>query len=73
MNQSLTAALAFIGGFYVLLIGSKIVIAIFVSKSKSFLQGNRYIYVLRFLGFVLCILALILFYDGLKLMNIIGS
>ena len=62
---------AFLFGFYALLVGSKILLAILIGKSKSFLAGNKYIYTLRLLGFVLCILAFILLYDGLKLLEII--
>ncbi len=71
MNLNIVAPLAFIFGFYTLLIGSKVLLAILVGKSKSFLAGNVYIYVMRFLGLVLCILAFVLFHDGLKLLGII--
>ena len=71
MRQNIIAPLAFISSFYALLVGSKILLAILVGKSKSFLSGNVYIYTLRFLGLILCILAFALFLDGLKLLGII--
>lgn len=71
MSLSISAPLAFIISFYSFLVGAKIVLAIFIGKSKSFLRGNAYIYTLRFLGLVLCVLAIVLFYDGLKLLEII--
>ena len=71
LSQSIIAALAFICSFYALLVGSKIVLAILVGKSKSFLVGNVYIYTMRFLGLALCVLATVLFRDGLKLLGII--
>ena len=71
MSQGVSSALAFICSFYTFLVGSKIVLAILVGKSKSFLSGNVYIYTMRFLGLVLCVLAFILFRDGLKLLGII--
>ena len=71
MRQNIIAPLAFIGSFYALLVGSKILLAILVGKSKSFLVGNVYIYTMRFLGLVLCVLAFVLFRDGLKLLGII--
>jgi threonine/homoserine/homoserine lactone efflux protein len=71
MNQSIITALVFICTFYALLVGSKILLAILVGKSKSFLVGNVYIYTMRFLGLVLCVLAFVLFRDGLKLLGII--
>ncbi|MBT8356557.1 MAG: LysE family transporter [Desulfobacterales bacterium] len=71
MSQSIIAALAFICSFLALLVGSKIVLAIVVGKSKSFLAGNVYIYIMRFLGLALCVFAFVLFRDGLKLLGII--
>jgi len=70
-RQNIIAPLAFIASFYALLVGSKILLAILVGKSKSFLVGNVYIYTMRFLGLVLCVLAFALFRDGLKLLGII--
>jgi len=71
MDQSLSASCAFIISFYVFLVGSKIILAVLAGKSKSFLSGNLYIYTMRFLGVVLCLLAIFLFRDGLKLSGII--
>ncbi|MDB4304277.1 LysE family transporter [Desulfosarcina sp.] len=71
MNQSIIAASAFICTFYASLVGSKILLALLVGKSKSFLVGNVYIYTMRFLGLVLCVLAFVLFRDGLKLLGMI--
>jgi threonine/homoserine/homoserine lactone efflux protein len=70
-NQGLSAPSTFIASFYVFLVGSKIILAILVGKSKSFLAGNLYIYTMRLLGLVLCAFALVLFRDGLKLLGII--
>jgi threonine/homoserine/homoserine lactone efflux protein len=64
------APLAFIVSFYVCLVGSKILLAIGIGKSKSFLRGRAYIYTMRILGFILGALAVILFYDGLRLLGI---
>jgi threonine/homoserine/homoserine lactone efflux protein len=71
MNVSIIALLAFIGGFYTMLVGSKILLALLVGKSKSFLEGNVYVYALRFLGLALCVLAFVLFRDGLRLLGLI--
>jgi len=71
MSLNISALVAFIGSFYVFLVGSKIVLALVVGESKSFLTGRIYLYTMRLLGLVLCILALVLFYDGLKLLRII--
>ncbi len=69
MNVNLTALSAFVGTFYLLLIGSKILLAVLVGRSKSFLNGKVYLYIMRFLGLVLCFLSLVLFRDGLRLLG----
>lgn len=73
MSLNISALLAFIISFYIFLVGSKILLAILTGKSKSFLSGKVYIYIMRFLGLVLCVLAFALFYDGLKLLGIINA
>jgi len=70
MNHNSISAVAFLGSFYILLVGSKIILALLVGKSKSFLAGNIYIYIMRFLGLILCIFSLALFREGLKLLEI---
>ncbi len=71
LQHSMIAAASFIISFYVLLIGSKIIIAIAVGKSKSFLTDRTYIYTMRLLGTMLVLLALFLFRDGLRLLGIV--
>ena len=71
MNLGMLAPLAFIGSFYVLLVGSKILIAVLVGKSRSFLIGSGYIYTMRLLGVALCALAIILFRDGFNMLGFI--
>jgi threonine/homoserine/homoserine lactone efflux protein len=69
MQHSRLAAAAFIGGFYVFLIGSKIVVAVSVGKSRAFLKGSVYIWMMRCLGIVLFILAGRLICDGFKMVT----
>lgn len=71
LSQDIFAAFAFLVSFYALLVGSKIVLAVFIGKSKTFLVGNFYLYAMRFLGLMLWILAIILFRDGLRLLDIL--
>ena len=71
MEQSLPAAIAFVLSFYVLLVGSKMVLAFLVGKSRTFLLGNKYIFTMRLLGGILIILAGFLFQDGLHLLGIL--
>ena len=65
-QESLGAAIAFIIAFYVLLVGSKISIALLVDKSKAFLKNKAFIWTLRILGLVLMIFALLLIREGLR-------
>lgn len=71
METSLLAAISFIGSFYVLLVGAKIILAILVGRSRSFLLGKTYIFTMRLLGFLLILLALFIFRDGLLLLGIL--
>ena len=68
-DQSIFAAMAFIGSFYILLVGSKISLAVLVGRYRSFLTGSFYIYTMRILGLILFAVALVLFRDG---MNLVG-
>lgn len=70
MNLGLFAAGIFVLSFYVMLIGSKIGIALLVGQSRSFLQGRKYIRVMRFLGILLIILAVMLFRDGMQMLGV---
>ncbi len=65
------AGAAFVISFYFLLVGSKVLLAVLVGKSKMFLKGRVYIYTMKFLGFALCALAAFLFKDGLSLLGIL--
>lgn len=71
IHKNLFAGGAFLGGFYVCLIGAKIVVAILSGKSKSFLTGSSYRAIIQCLGIFIIILAGKLFYDGLKLLQIL--
>jgi threonine/homoserine/homoserine lactone efflux protein len=66
----LPAAVSFIASFYLFLVGSKVVLALLVGKSRSFLQGRTYILSMRILGLILLILAGFLLKDGLRLLGL---
>lgn len=70
INQGSAALFLFIGSFYLLLIGSKVFLAILVGKSRNILHGRQFTLVMRLLGLALCLLALILFRDGLQLLGV---
>jgi threonine/homoserine/homoserine lactone efflux protein len=71
IEESVLSGVIFLGSFYVLLVGSKIGLALLASRSKAFLVGHTYIYAVRGLGLALCLLSILLFRDGLRLLNLL--
>ena len=67
--ESYVAPLLFVGCFLGCLVGSKCFVAIIAGKSKHFLTGRAYLYIMRTLGVVLLAFAFILFRDGLRLLR----
>jgi threonine/homoserine/homoserine lactone efflux protein len=67
LTINVSAAVLFVVGFYGLLVGSKICIALIVEKSRLFITSRYYRYVIRFLGIVLIVFALIFVKEGLQL------
>ena len=59
-------AIGFVVGFYLLLVGSKIVVAIIVGKSRRFLKSAYYVYAIRILGIFLIGFALLFIKDSLS-------
>jgi threonine/homoserine/homoserine lactone efflux protein len=72
MDVSLAAAMAFIAGFYLLLVGSKVVVVLAVGRSRTVIKGRAYVLIMRGLGLALCLLALVLVKDGLTLVGVWG-
>jgi threonine/homoserine/homoserine lactone efflux protein len=70
MKSSTASPFLFIGCFYIFLVGSKIGLAVLVGRWKFFLTGRLYLCTMRLLGGALCLLALFLLRDGLKLLEI---
>ena len=62
---------AFIGSFYCMLVGSKIMLSLLTGRSRSFLTDKGYITAMRCLGLVLVAFAVYLFIDGLKLIGLL--
>lgn len=67
--ESYIVSLLFVGSFLGCLVGSKCFVAIIAGKSKHFLTGRAYFYIMRTLGVVLLVFAVILFRDGLRLLK----
>jgi len=66
---NILSVLFFISGFYLLLVGSKIVIALLVDKSRDVLKSMGYLYTIKTLGFALFLIAIFFIRDGLRLLG----
>jgi threonine/homoserine/homoserine lactone efflux protein len=71
VKTSMALPFVFILGFYVCLIGAKILLAVLVGQSRAFLQGKTYVNTMRMLGVVMCVFALMLFKESLGLLGIL--
>ncbi|MGD9206979.1 MAG: LysE family transporter [Syntrophobacterales bacterium] len=71
LKISLFSASLFILGFYVCLVGSKVLVAILVGKSRFFLKSRNYVYTIKFLGVILLVFAVLFLKDSLKLFGIL--
>jgi threonine/homoserine/homoserine lactone efflux protein len=65
------AAVLFVAGFYAVLVGSKLTVAVLVGKSRRFLTSKRYITAIRCLGWVLLGFAAVFLFDVLKYWRIL--
>jgi threonine/homoserine/homoserine lactone efflux protein len=68
---NLLSVVFFILGFYLFLVGSKIMIALVFDRYKTFLKSDTYVYLIRTLGFVLLVFSVLFFKEGLNLLGII--
>jgi threonine/homoserine/homoserine lactone efflux protein len=66
------AAALFLAAFYSCLVGAKVVLAVMVGRSRGFLSGPFYSFLIRLLGGVLILLGLLLVSDGLTLLGVKG-
>jgi len=69
-TQSPARAAWFLAGFYACLIGAKMSLAVVAARSRRLLAGRVYGYVMRILGVLLLVLALMLFRDGMAFLGI---
>jgi threonine/homoserine/homoserine lactone efflux protein len=63
---SLLSAILFVICFYTVLVGSKILIAVMIGKSRRFLKSSHYVYTIRLLGIILFVFAFFFIKDGLR-------
>jgi threonine/homoserine/homoserine lactone efflux protein len=66
---SLRTVIMYFLSFYSLLIGSKIIVALIVERSRAFLTNKVYIYTMRILGFSLFIFAALFFFNSIKILK----
>ena len=70
-KESVLAAVLFVVGLYVCLIGAKILVACLVARSRSFLKSRGYVYVNRLLGIALAVFAFLFLRDGLAFLGFV--
>jgi threonine/homoserine/homoserine lactone efflux protein len=66
ITVSWQAATVFLGVFYLLLVGSKVLLALAVGRSREFLKGRDYRLIMQMLGVLLAVFALLLLCDGMQ-------
>lgn len=69
--QSWLVAAAFLFGFYLLLVGSKVLVALMAGRSRDLLAGRPYRVVMRVLAVLLGFFAVLLFREGVKLLAVV--
>jgi hypothetical protein len=69
--QSWLVAATFLFGFYVLLVGSKVLVALLAGRSRDLLAGRPYRVVMRLLAVLLGCFTILLFREGLKCLAVI--
>jgi threonine/homoserine/homoserine lactone efflux protein len=73
LNAGVLSGVYFVCGFYALIVGSKVMIALTVGNSRSFLRSKAYLYSIKALGFVLLVFAALFVLDGLRLFGLIRN
>jgi threonine/homoserine/homoserine lactone efflux protein len=70
-EQGLLPPATFVLSFFVSLVGSKMLLALFIGRSRSFLTRSTYLWVMRSLGAILTLFALFLFKEGLTFLEVL--
>ena len=68
-NEDLLPPVLFVLFFFASLVGSKMLLALLIGKSRSFLTKSTYLWVMRGLGVMLALFAIFLIRDGLILLG----
>jgi threonine/homoserine/homoserine lactone efflux protein len=70
-KTSSAAAVLFVAGFTGCLVGSKVALAVLAGRSVNFLSGRNLQYLMRALGLLLLLFAVLLLVDGLRLLGLL--
>jgi threonine/homoserine/homoserine lactone efflux protein len=65
-------SLFFVIGFYMFLVGSKIIVALLVDRSKALLKSSLYVWLIRFLGVILLVFSFIFIKESLVHFNLLN-
>ena len=71
LDLNLFSALLFIVGFYTCIVGSKVIVATTVERSRFFIKSTIYIYMLKFLGVLLLAFSVKFLLDGLTFLGVL--
>ncbi|WP_410509572.1 LysE family translocator [Methanosarcina hadiensis] len=71
LSSHIWATILFIAGFYLLLVGSKIIVALIVEKSKYFINSKYYFFIVRALGIAQIIFGLTFIRLGLDSLDLL--
>ena len=69
--EGLLPPVLFVLSFFVSLVGSKMLLALFVGRSRSFLTKSTYLWIMRGLGVMLALFGIFLLRDGLTFLGIL--
>ena len=69
-NINIYSVLLFIIGFYICIVGSKIMVAAIVNQSRSFTESTIYVYTVKILGILLLLFSVKFLMDGLNYLGI---
>ncbi len=67
------AAILWVAGFYIMLVGAKLVLAIVVGRTRTWLNSRSYLWLNRILGLLLLFFAIFIARDGLRLLGWVGE
>ncbi len=71
-EEGLLPPVMFVLSFYLLLVGSKMLLALLIGRSRSFLTQSTYLWVMRSLGVMLALFGIFLLRDGLTFLGILS-